>query len=70
MKHTLTTSFLSLSIGLTFLGVAPAFAHHSSAPHFDRDTQVEVTGRFKDFKFVNPHAYIYFDVDVDGVTQN
>lgn len=47
-----------------------AFAHHSSAPHFDRNTTVVKEAVFTDLKLVNPHAYIYFDVTENGVTHN
>jgi len=46
------------------------YAHHSSAPHFDRDTEVVVTGVVTELKFVNPHAYIYFDAEQDGELVN
>jgi hypothetical protein len=45
--------------------VAPVDAHHSSAPHFDRDTTIELEAFVTDVKFVNPHAYVYFDVEGD-----
>jgi hypothetical protein len=43
-----------------------ALAHHSSAPHFDRDSEIVVEGVVTELKFVNPHAYLYFDVEQDG----
>ncbi len=47
--------------------VAPGvFAHHSSAPHFDHENPISVEGYFTEIKFVNPHAYIYFDEIKDG----
>ena len=42
------------------------FAHHSSAPHFDRDSEITVEGNVTELKFVNPHAYLYFDEEKDG----
>lgn len=39
-----------------------AQAHHSSAPHYDASKTVEVEGTVTKFMFVNPHAYIYFNV--------
>jgi hypothetical protein len=41
---------------------ASAVAHHSSTPHFDNTKKVEVEGTVTKFSFVNPHAYIYFNV--------
>lgn len=48
----------------------PAQAHHSSAPHFDMDKEIAVSGVVTELKFVNPHAYIYFDVEQDGQVNN
>jgi len=49
------------------LAASPSlFAHHSSAPHFDRESEVVVEGLVTELKFVNPHAYLYFDEDKDG----
>lgn len=39
-----------------------SYAHHSSAPHFDESKTIEVEGSVTKFMFVNPHAYIYFNV--------
>lgn len=42
-------------------------AHHSNAPHFDNSIEIRETGSVTDWKFVNPHAFIYFDVtETDG----
>ena len=50
-----------------FAGSMPAYAHHSSNPHFDPNKPIELEGVITEFKFVNPHAYIYFDVNnADG----
>ena len=50
---------------------ATAAAHHSSAPHYDREKLVEVQGVVTEWKFVNPHAYVYFDVtDSNGDVSN
>ncbi len=52
-------------IAILIAGIAPLSAHHSSAPHFDRDTTIELDALVTDVKFVNPHAYVYFDVAGD-----
>lgn len=51
---------------------APAsFAHHSNAPHFDNTQEVSVSGIVTEWAFVNPHAYVYFDVtDEAGEVNN
>ena len=41
---------------------ASAGAHHSAAPHFDLEKSVVLNGIVTKFEFVNPHAYVYFDV--------
>jgi hypothetical protein len=51
-------------VGFAFVGAAQA--HHSSAPHFDRDIEITVEGVVTELKFVNPHAYLYFDEEKDG----
>jgi hypothetical protein len=59
---------LKLTSGL-LLGCSLAtsvLAHHSSAPHFDRDIEITVAGIVTELKFVNPHAYLYFDEEKDG----
>jgi len=64
MQHRL----LSL-VGCAFYCLASSsslFAHHSSAPHFDRDSEIVVEGRVVELKLVNPHAYLYFDEEKDG----
>lgn len=61
------TKYLSLFVlPMTILSV-PAYAHHSNAPHFDTSTEVTKVGTITDWKFVNPHAFLYFDVtEADG----
>jgi hypothetical protein len=48
-----------------------ATAHHSSIPHFDADKPIMLEGVVTEFKFVNPHAYLYIDVsDENGAVTN
>jgi Family of unknown function (DUF6152) len=60
------------NLGLALVLIASgAHAHHSAAPHFDMDTAMDVEGVITELKFVNPHAYFYFDVTDDtGATVN
>lgn len=55
-------------IATSFLAIiaSSSFAHHSSAPHFDHDNPISVSGAFTEFRMVNPHAYIYFEVEENG----
>lgn len=55
-----------MTFTVVLLSMSVAHAHHSSAPHFDDEKQITVTGKFTQFKFVNPHAYLYFDVEQEG----
>lgn len=50
---------------------ASGFAHHGVNAQFDTSKTIEVTGTVTNVRFVNPHAYIYFDVinSVDGVDE-
>ena len=53
--------FTIVSFGIA----AGAWAHHSAAPHFDMDNPLSVEGVITQFRLVNPHAYVYFDVTDD-----
>ena len=54
-----STALFALAIGLISL---PAIAHHSDDPHFFMDQSVRHEGIVTEFRFVNPHAYVYFDM--------
>ena len=44
-----------------FLMVAPAIAHHASAPFYDDTRSVEARGVVTKFVFKNPHAFLYLE---------
>ena len=49
----------------------PVNAHHSFAAVFDVDTSVAVSGTVTKVEWMNPHAWIYIDVeDGDGESTN
>jgi hypothetical protein len=49
---------------------APAFAHHSFAPHFDSSKPVSISGTVTQYEARNPHSYIHIAaVDENGRTQ-
>lgn len=57
----------TFSVGFALM-VAPAIAHHSSAPFYDPEKRVEIEGAVTRFVFRNPHAFLYLDViDETGV---
>ena len=52
------------------LAGAPAFAHHSFAPHFDSSKPVSIAGEITEFEGRNPHSYVHIKaVDENGRTQ-
>ena len=52
------------------LGGAHPEAHHSFAPHFDRDKRVSISGTVKEFESRNPHSYVHLTaVDENGRTR-
>jgi hypothetical protein len=57
---------IALMSSLGLAAIAPAFAHHGFGT-FDRDSHIAVTGIVTGVDFVNPHAWVYFDVtEADG----
>jgi hypothetical protein len=49
---------------------APAFAHHSFAPHFDSSKPVTISGTLTQYEGRNPHSYVHIKaVDENGKTQ-
>jgi hypothetical protein len=52
------TIFLALCI--------PANAHHSFAAVFDVDSPIEQSGTVTKVEWMNPHAWVYLDVEKDG----
>ena len=50
--------------------LAPAFAHHSFAPHFDSQKPVSISGKVTQFEARNPHSYLHIAaLDENGKTQ-
>jgi hypothetical protein len=59
---------LLVAAGVLALTAGRTLAHHSFAM-FDRDNQVELEGVVQEFRFVNPHTFIYLTVrQEDGST--
>ena len=53
-----------LATGVLALTAGPTPAHHSFAM-FDRDNQIDLEGVVQEFRFVNPHSFIYLVVKQD-----
>jgi hypothetical protein len=60
------TKALSAALALLLLTMMPASAHHAFAAEYDQNKLVTVSGTVTDFKWTNPHAWLY----VDGTDQN
>ena len=62
---------LAMLVTITALALTaapPTLAHHSFAM-FDRDNQVDLEGVVQEFRFANPHSFIYLAVkQEDGST--
>jgi hypothetical protein len=56
--------------GVLAVASAPVLAHHSFAPHFDRDKPVRISGSVAEFEQRNPHAYLHIAAeDENGRTR-
>jgi hypothetical protein len=51
---------IALAVGVLMVG-APLSAHHGTAA-YDTTTTVTVSGTVTEFRFVNPHVLVYWDV--------
>ncbi len=63
---------LSVLLTAVVLGICvPVNAHHSFAAVFDVDSSIAVSGTVTKVEWMNPHAWIYIDVeDDDGGSEN
>src|SRR5213593_2525656 len=56
---------IALSIALAALGCStPAIAHHSNSA-YEVEKVITITGIVKEWKWTNPHTWLYVTVDVD-----
>ena len=59
-----------MGLGLLFIAVKPATAHHSFDAEYDSNKTANLTGYVTKVDWVNPHAYIFFNVkDASGMTK-
>jgi DNA/RNA endonuclease YhcR with UshA esterase domain len=61
---------ISIATVVALLFSVPAAAHHNFAAHYQMDELVEVSGVVSEFRFVNPHVRVYFEVtNEDGTAE-
>jgi hypothetical protein len=46
------------------------YAHHSVGAEFDLSKRIVLEGRVTKIEWMNPHVYVYMDVNADGKTLN
>ena len=56
---------VSLSVLVTLAITGQASAHHGTNSQFDQSKSIEVAGVVTEIAFINPHSYVYFDVETD-----
>src|SRR5437762_2158630 len=60
----------ALMIAFVALTASNATAHHSFAPHFDRNKKVNISGVVTGYEARNPHSYLHVNaVDENGRTR-
>ena len=71
-RITASKSLLSLLTASCLLaGTTQVGAHHAFAAEFDADKPLDLKGTVTKVKWVNPHSWLYFDVDdADGTVTN
>ena len=57
---------VSIAAALALGWATSTTAHHGITAQFDTSTTFEIAGVVTDLEFVNPHAYVYFDVTEDS----
>ncbi|MCY4600029.1 MAG: DUF6152 family protein [Acidobacteria bacterium] len=58
--------FASAMVAGMLLAVAPAVAHHAFSAEFDVDSPISLNGTVKRVEWLNPHSWIYIDVQGGG----
>jgi Family of unknown function (DUF6152) len=60
-------AFFAILLGLALAGT-PTYAHHSVGAEFDLSKRIVLEGRVTKIEWMNPHVYLYVDVNADGIT--
>src|SRR5262245_20739556 len=61
------TRLCSLVLGILLIGAGGLSAHHSFAPHFDRDKPVTISGTITEYEQRNPHSYLHINATDENV---
>src|ERR1700733_15557047 len=61
--------FFAILLGLALPGM-PGYAHHSVGAEFDLSKRITLQGRVTKIEWMNPHVYLYVDVNAGGKTAN
>lgn len=62
-------TLFAVFFGLILPGT-PTYAHHSVAAEFDPSKRITLEGRVTKIEWMNPHVYLYVDVNAGGKTAN
>ena len=65
----LRSIFFAILLGLT-APLTPGYAHHSVGAEFDLSKRITLQGRITKIEWMNPHVYLYMDVNAGGKTAN
>lgn len=69
-SHLIFKNIVAFAVVVSLVWSASLLAHHGEAAHYDASKELVVEAVLTDFHLVNPHAYVYFDVQgEDGVAQ-
>ena len=60
--RSLTLSFALVSIVSVLALAVPMFAHHGTGASYAMDKKVTLKGTVTEFRLMNPHCQLYFDV--------
>jgi hypothetical protein len=60
---------VAMALGTAVMLGGHAFAHHSFAGEFDNSVAVNISGVVTSVEMVNPHSWIYLDVETDGAVE-
>lgn len=63
-----SVAWCALAAVLSVVGVTGVSAHHGTLVSYDREKQWTAKATVTDFRYLNPHAQIYFDVTDDKGT--